>query len=150
MGAITLQFVTTNQLLSRAIRLFQRGWISHVDGVTADGRLLGSQNVGGVQIRPPNYEKFSRFERFNIPVSDEQEELYWNFLHEQIGKPYDTLAIAAFVFNRDWRSRMGGFVTSWLRPVSNTLRWCASWLRTSTGSTCATLYLVVSAIAPVS
>jgi hypothetical protein len=30
--------------------------------------------------------------------------LYWDVLREQIGKPYDTLAIVAFALDRDWRS----------------------------------------------
>jgi hypothetical protein len=80
------------------------GWVSHVDSVTADDRSLGAQNVGGVQIRPPNYEKFSRVECVNITIIDKQQELYWNFLHEQIGKPYETLAIVAFALDCDWRS----------------------------------------------
>jgi hypothetical protein len=69
MGAITLQFVTTKGLLSRAIRVFERAWMSHVDSVMADGRLLGAQE-DGVKIRPPHYEKFSRVERVVIAVPD--------------------------------------------------------------------------------
>ena len=60
MGAITLQFVTSRDPESWAIRTFQRGWCSHVDSVMDDGRLLGARSDGGVQIRPPNYEKFAR------------------------------------------------------------------------------------------
>jgi hypothetical protein len=104
MGVITLQFVTSDALLSQAIRLFQRSWMSHVDSMMADGRLLGAQNVGGVQTRPPNYGKLSRAERVNIMVTDAQEKVYWDFLREQVGKPYDTLAIVAFALDRDWRS----------------------------------------------
>ena len=63
MGAITLQFETTSDPGSWAIRTFQRGWCSHVDTVMDDGRLLGARLDHGVQIRPPNYEKFSRVER---------------------------------------------------------------------------------------
>jgi hypothetical protein len=33
-----------------------------------DGRLLGARLSGGVQIWPPNYEKFSRVERIVISV----------------------------------------------------------------------------------
>jgi hypothetical protein len=33
-----------------------------------------------------------------------KERAYWDFLKAQIGKSYDKLAIAAFAFNRDWRS----------------------------------------------
>ena len=103
MSVITLQFITTDALLSQAIRFFQRSWMSHVDSVTADGRLLGAQNVGGVQMRPSNYEKFLRVERVNITITDAQEKAYWDFLHAQIGKPYDTLSIVAFALDRDRR-----------------------------------------------
>jgi hypothetical protein len=54
MGAITLQFVTSRDPESWAIRTFQRGWCSHVDSVMDDGRLLGARSDGGVLIRPPN------------------------------------------------------------------------------------------------
>jgi hypothetical protein len=150
MGSITLQFVTTNSLLSRAIRWFQRGWMSHVDSVTADGRLLGAQNVGGVQIRPPNYEQFSRAERVNITVTDEQEELYWDFLREQIGKPYDTLAIVAFALDRDWRSPDAWFcdelVAAGLEHAGVVHKLAPAINRVDVRD----VYLVVSAIAPVS
>jgi len=33
-----------------------------------DGRLLGARLDGGVQIRPPNYNKWSRVERAVIAV----------------------------------------------------------------------------------
>jgi hypothetical protein len=69
MGAITLQFVTSRDPESWAIRTFQRGWCSHVDSVMDDGRLLGARSDGGVQIRPPNYEKFSRVERVVISAT---------------------------------------------------------------------------------
>jgi hypothetical protein len=38
------------------------------------------------------------------PVPCYKERAYWDFLKEQVGKPYDKLAIVAFAFNRDWRS----------------------------------------------
>src|SRR6516225_9885064 len=104
MSVITLQFITTDALLSQAIRFFQRSWMSHVDSVTADGRLLGAQNVGGVQMRPSNYEKFLRVERGNTTITDAQEKAYWDFLHAQIGKPADTLSNVAFSLDRVCRS----------------------------------------------
>jgi hypothetical protein len=103
MGAITLQFVTTKSLLSRAIRVFERGWMAHVDSVMADGRLLGTREHG-VKIRPPHYEKFARVQRVVLAVTDHQEYDYYEFLQEQLGKPYENLAIAAFAFDRDWRT----------------------------------------------
>jgi hypothetical protein len=69
-----------------------------------DGRLLGSRPNSGVQVLPPNYEKSSRAERVVIAVPYYKESAYWTFLRERRGKPYDKLAIAAFAFNRDWRS----------------------------------------------
>jgi hypothetical protein len=149
MGTITLQFVTTNALLSRAIGLFERAWVSHVDSVMADGRLLGAQNVGGVQIRPPNYEKFSWVERVTIPVTLAQEKAYWEFLQKQIGKPYDTLAIVGFVFNRDWRSPDAWFcdelVAAGLEHADVVHKLAPEVNRLDVRD----LYLVVSAIAPV-
>ncbi len=73
------------------------------------GHLLGarSDKVGGdpagVQIRPPNYEKFSSRVIFTIPATDAQSTAYYAFLDAQLGKPYDSEAIWAFAFNRDWR-----------------------------------------------
>ena len=104
MGAITLQFVTCSNPGSWAIRTFQRGWCSHVDSVMDDGRLLGARLDGGVAIRPPNYEKFSRVERVVIAMPYYKERPYWDFLKALLGKPYDKLAIVAFAVNRDWRS----------------------------------------------
>src|SRR6516164_2606539 len=63
LSTITLQFVTSRDPESWAIRTFQRGWCSHVDAVMDDGRLLGARSDGGVAIRPQNYEKFARVER---------------------------------------------------------------------------------------
>jgi hypothetical protein len=109
MGAITLQFVTCSDPGSWAIRTFQRGWCSHVDSVMDDGRLLGARLDGGVAIRPPNYEKFSRVERVVIAVPYYKERAYWDFLKAQLGKPYDMKAIVAFAVNRDWRSKDAWF-----------------------------------------
>jgi hypothetical protein len=149
MGSITLQFITCSDPGSWAIRTFQRGWCSHVDSVMDDGRLLGARLDGGVLVRPPNYEKWSRVERVVISVPYYEERAYWDFLKAQVGKPYDKLAIAAFAFNRDWRSPDAWFcdelvaaglehaeVVRKLAPMVNRLD-------------VRDLYLVVSAIAPV-
>jgi hypothetical protein len=138
-GAITLQFVTCSDPASWSIRTFQRGCCSHVDAVMDDGGLLGARLDGGGQIRPPNYEKFSRVERVVIAVPYYKERAYWNFLKAQVGKPYDKLAIVAFAINRTTGARrMRGSATSWLRPDSNMPRLCAILRRASIGSTCAT------------
>jgi uncharacterized protein YycO len=76
--------------------------------VLDDGQLLGARNdlVGGrprgVQIRPPGYTDFIVRVVMAVPVTVEQKATYLNFLHDQVGKPYDPSALWAFVFNRDW------------------------------------------------
>ena len=84
-----------------------------------DGGLLGGD--GGVQIRPPNYEKFSRVERV-IAVPYYKEHAYWDFLKAQVGKPYNKLAIVALPSIVTGACRMHGSAMSWLRPDSNVVR----------------------------
>jgi len=40
-----------------------------------------------------------------IAVQYHRERAYWDFLKAQCSKAYDSLAVAAFAFNRDWRTR---------------------------------------------
>src|ERR1700751_4974409 len=150
MGAITLQFVTCGDpaswghphISARLVlaRRLGHGW----------GRLLGARLDGGVAIRPPNYEKFTRVERVVISVPYYKERAYWDFLKAQVGKPYDKLAIVAFAVNRNWRSPDAWFcdelVAAGLEQaeVVRKLAPCVNRLDVRD------LYLVVSAIAPVS
>ena len=100
---------------SRAIQIFSRGWPSHVDHVLADGTLLGarSDSVGGmppgVQIRPANYEVWTKTQSIRLNATAAQETTWLNFLTAQIGKPYDFEAIAAFALERDWRAQDSWF-----------------------------------------
>ena len=90
-----------------ACRVAQYGWwASHIDAVLPNGDLLGARFFGGVQIRPYNYDhgNFLREEYIEFPADAEQTAAFYNFLHSQIGKPFDSLAILAFVSERDWRS----------------------------------------------
>lgn len=99
---ITLQFVGDDDPASEAIKIFSRGWCSHVDAVLPDGTLLGAR-LDGVKIRAPGYATFARVERVSLAASAEQETAFLAFLHDQVGKPYDKFAICAFPFQRDWR-----------------------------------------------
>lgn len=99
---ITLQFVGDDDPASEAIKIFSRGWCCHVDAILPDGTLLGAR-LDGVKIRAPDYASFTRVERISLAASAEQETAFLAFLHAQVGKPYDRLAIAAFPFQRDWR-----------------------------------------------
>jgi hypothetical protein len=101
---IRLQFCTEGGAVHWGIRQFTRAWCSHVDVVMPDGSLLGAHNIGGVQIRPADYAKFTKVLRVDLPASDEVTEAFYAFVTAQVGKPYDRTAIAAFVTRRDWQS----------------------------------------------
>lgn len=106
---ITLHFSTTGGLSSDAIKVFERGWCSHVDVVLPDGTLLGarSDTVGGappgVQIRHPDYEAWAATQTVHLLAPAVMEDKFLDWLHDQIGKPYDKAAIVAFAVGRDWR-----------------------------------------------
>lgn len=108
-SAVTLQFVGAADLGSEMIEWFSAGVVSHVDAVMPDGSLLGARSDGvggkppGVQIRPANYENFARVIRVVLPCPDEMAARFYEFIKDQIGKPYDEEAIIAFVAGRDWR-----------------------------------------------
>lgn len=109
MKPIRLQFVCETAISSQVIAWFSAGHFSHVDALLDDGTLLGarSDKVGGqpagVQIRPQDYINFSRRVVMAIPATDAQNTTFYSFLRSQLGKPYDSEAIWAFLFNRDWR-----------------------------------------------
>lgn len=105
---IRLRFVLGKGRASRLIAIFSAGHLSHVDVKMPNGRLLGarSDNVGGgdgVLERPDPYEKVSKIVYFEITATADQEAIFFAFLHAQLGKPYDHLAIIGFIWNRNWR-----------------------------------------------
>jgi uncharacterized protein YycO len=141
---IRLQFVRQAALSSDIIAWFSQGHFSHVDAILPDETLLGARNdsVGGqppgVRIRPPDYTPFSLRVVMAVPCSESQAERYYSFLHSQVGKPYDTEAIWAFAFGRDWREQDS---------------WICSELQTAAGEACGafpSLYLAANKITPVS
>ncbi len=113
--AITLQFVGADDIGSAAIAWFSQGVVSHVDAVMDDGTLLGarSDEVGGmpagVQIRPADYEKFARVVRVVLPAPSLIVSKFYGHLLGEIGKPYDSEGILAFVFGRNWRDTSAWF-----------------------------------------
>jgi hypothetical protein len=115
--AIVLQFVLGFDFVSWLISWFSAGHFSHVDAVVPVGHpkyqagyLIGARSdaIGGkppgVQVRPPNYERWARRVVFTIPCTADQEAAFWAFIEAQIGKGYDMSAIFAFIVNRDWRN----------------------------------------------
>jgi hypothetical protein len=126
---ILLQFSALNDLASEAIKIFERSWPSHVDAVLPDGSLLGARAdiygavPAGVQIRPPGYAPFSRTLLVQLAATDAQEAAWLAFLHAQIGKLYDMLAIAAFAVERDWREANSWFCSELAAAGLETCGW---------------------------
>jgi hypothetical protein len=115
--SIKLQFVCERDLWARIIARFYN--FCHVDTVLDDGQLLGARGdqaggtPPGVQIRPPGYTDFVLRVVMTVPVTAEQKADYLAFLRDQVSKPYDSKAIRAFLFNRDWReTNSWGFVSN--------------------------------------
>jgi hypothetical protein len=103
---LKIRFVTGSDITSTLIRFGERdGWATHVEAVLSDGSLLGAHLDGGVQIRPAGYDKatVSRELIISAPVAITTETIFYDFLHAQVGKPYDLTAIAAIELGRDWR-----------------------------------------------
>lgn len=107
---VRLRFVQGLGFSSRVIGWFSAGFLSHVDAVMPDGSLLGSRSdiiegvPTGVQVRPPAYEKVALQIVMDIPATAMQEMAFYRFLRAQRGKQYDSSAIWAFAFNRDWHN----------------------------------------------
>ena len=108
---VDLTFVRGDRLASGLIAWFSSGHLSHVDANLGNGQFLGAYErkvcgiPAGVQLRPVQYDTFPRRVTFSIPVVLNQRTAWLQFLHDQIGKPYDWTAIAGFVTGRNWRER---------------------------------------------
>lgn len=96
-GILVAQFSTEGDPLSAAIRYFSNGSVSHVDLVLPD-RLLGARLKGGVQLRPPNYAKFTYIRRLQVEVPNVEYAV--SFGLAQIGKPYNWRALVDMGLHR--------------------------------------------------
>lgn len=113
---LSVQLVAGSGLSSEAIEWFE-GYpaYSHVDIVLPDGSLLGAREdaIGGqppgVRVRPPEYEKWEHRLLLTIGASQAEEDGFYGFARAQLGKPYDKLAILAFLVDRNWRDEDAWF-----------------------------------------
>ena len=101
---IRLLFGAHTGPLSGLIRWTGGGHLSHVDIILPEGRLLGAR-ADGVNIREAGYAPFHNVVRTEIPASERREAIFLDFAMDQLGKPYDNLALWAFLFNREWQDR---------------------------------------------
>lgn len=100
---IKVRFVDGSGFVSNFIKFWTWSDWSHVDVWTPNG-WLGARSDGGVQVRDWDYTKFEKEEIRAITLDIKTEANIMNWLHNQIGKPYDYLAVAGMPFRKDWRS----------------------------------------------
>lgn len=110
---ITLRFVTSgHSVVSRMIQAFQYGfWASHVEAKMPDGTYLGAHLDRGVMSRPLDYDRadFTQEQFVSLPCPADKCDKFYDFLLQQVGKPYDKTAIAAFVARRNWQEKDSWF-----------------------------------------
>lgn len=98
---IRLRFGARPGIEAAFIQWFSMGHWSHVDVVMPDGMLLGAR-ADGVWLRQPGYAPFRNVRLATIPAAPPQWLAFYRFVVDQIGKPYDNLALWAFLRNREW------------------------------------------------
>lgn len=114
---ILIRFVRGTAWDSKLIEYRTRSWCSHVEAVfppaIATDATFGAMLKGGVKQRAYTdkvYKHVGRYEVWHIPCTTEQHDLFWEFLHEQNGKPYDWRAIISFgLGERDWQEKDAWF-----------------------------------------
>jgi hypothetical protein len=123
---IILRYVTDADPISATIRDFEYGfWASHVEALMPDDTLLGAHYDGGVMARKRDYDKgqFIKELYVNIPASEEMTNQFFQFLRDQIGKPYDTRAILGLVIQRDWRDPSAWFCSELITAALEKCTW---------------------------
>jgi uncharacterized protein YycO len=95
---------------SHVIQAVQYGfWCIHVDAVLPTGQFLGAHLSGGVAIRPTDYVKPTKEQYVTLYVNPVQEQVFYDWLNQQLGKPYDLTALTGFVTGREWRGGKSWF-----------------------------------------
>lgn len=103
---ICSRFVRHPGIFSGLVQYMQGGFpLTHWEVLLPEGGVISAWYDGGVRIRPRDYDagQFTLQEFVIIEATPQQAEAFYGFLRSQIGKPYDVLAIAAFVVGRDWQ-----------------------------------------------
>lgn len=100
---IRLRFVRGNAIESKAIELREGTCMpftpSHVEAVSQDGLSWIGQHIdGGMQARPPGYDAATSHEQLflSLPSTGAQEALFYAYVLQSIGEPYDWEAILGF------------------------------------------------------
>jgi hypothetical protein len=89
---VTVEFSDRYQAVTVGVQIYTHSWVTHVDFVLPDGRLLGATPFG-VRIRPWTPAIHSVRYTFH---ADAQKVL--GFALSQVGKPYDFVGLSGYVF----------------------------------------------------
>lgn len=103
MAIIQLRLITSNSIVSQAIRAVTYSDYSHVDFVLPGEGYLGAHSDGGVLIRPFGYCKPAKVMNAVVKVSEPVADSVIRFARAQIGKPYDHGAIFGLLARRNWQ-----------------------------------------------
>ena len=117
-GYIRLRFTTSRLgMFGRLIRWRTMSYVSHVEGVLADGAIIAALSEG-VRHKAGDYDTTSTSQVFVDVLAPEESRKKWEaYLWSRVGRPYDWDAIAGVALHLDWR-RPGGFICSMLMALS--------------------------------
>jgi len=104
---LTVGYVTSGNIFSRAIEWRSAGGPSHATTLVAPGWVIDARLSGGVARRPVSYLANNEVRWLRVPASLAQVKGVIAFLQSQIGKPYDWRDIFGFAipsaFTRNWK-----------------------------------------------
>jgi len=97
----------SNTFISKAIKFFSRGTVSHVEFLLENGQTIGSREFRGVQIgdvkefkNPQTYIFWNFIENKPLALSQYQIDKLEFFFHSTLGNEYDYRGIVGFLFNK--------------------------------------------------
>lgn len=123
MAEIKLRFVTSSDPISGMIRFFTDFPYSHVEFLLdadwepylkecpmptlaeGDYGTLGAHFIGGIKVRPTNYDRFTAIENVTVDATDAQKAALMASAVKAIGTPYDVEEIAGILFHQNWHER---------------------------------------------
>ena len=105
---VTLEFSDRYQAVAVPIQVFTMSWITHVDFVLPDGRLLGATPFG-VRIR--NWTPAIHSVRYTFHANAEK---VLGFALSQVGKPYDFVGLPGYALRLGFLHQPGSWFCSGL------------------------------------
>ena len=124
--SVQLRFVSGGAWDSKAIEWETWSEWSHVELMTSSSITLGAMLDGGVAYRMVDgnaYKHLRKSQIVQIPLTPEQESVFWKFAKAQVGKPYDWRAIIGFGFRRNWRDPDSYFCSEYVARCLEVSGW---------------------------